>query len=119
MAYYSDDEYWSSDDEQGNEVEETHHDHDEFYQFGGKSLEEPKFDTNSFDYRVAKAIVNIHKKSKKDSKYSNWVENNLSHLLNLYQMSLTTLTIEEFFTFKKFMFNNIQSFLCACRVMIF
>ena len=82
--FFESDEYSEEDSEQ---IEE------EF------TLNKKKFDKNSFDYKVAKSIVKIHRIPKEKTIFSNWVDKNFKHLHNLYMMSGVTVTMEEFFNF--------------------
>ena len=55
-----------------------------------------------FDEKVAKTVTKIHKdvqKKEANKKFSKWVNENYDHLKNLYQLSETTLSEQDFYTF--------------------
>ena len=85
-------DYFDS-DEETNDEEELFFDFEEdedddfynmkprFYKKEDKKKEKKNgFDEDDFDERVARIIVSIHKNVKKNTKFSNWVEENLHHL---------------------------------------
>lgn len=64
-----------------------------------KIEKDKKFDLDSFDYKVARSIVNIHRKKNLDEKFSNWVEENLNHLNSLYKLSGIKCPPNEFYNY--------------------
>lgn len=63
-----------------------------------QNKKETKFQEEDFDTKVAKIICNIHNKFKQD-KFSEWVNENYSHLRKLYELSGMNMSEEEFYTF--------------------
>jgi hypothetical protein len=64
------------------------------------------FDEDDYDYRVAESITNIHMKVKQnqnDKKYFKWVEDNIVHLQNLYNLSGLNIKPHKFYSF---IYNN-------------
>ena len=58
-----------------------------------------RFDTDDFDYKVARSIVEIHRKRTSDDKFSKWVEKNLEHLNSLYKLSMIECSENEFYNY--------------------
>ena len=63
-----------------------------------KKKKDKKFDEDDFDVKVAKSIVKIHKKDN-DVLFSKWVEENFTHLKNLYNLSELQIPPEVFYTY--------------------
>ena len=95
--YYEDFEYYEDD---SNEIETQSDDDSENYNMKTKTvfIKESKFDESNFDVKVARSIVKTHKKTL-ENKYSNWVNKNLKHLENLYNISELNISKEKFFSF--------------------
>ena len=58
-----------------------------------------KFNTEDFDYKVARSIVEIHRKKRTDDKFSKWVEENFTHLNALYRFSNMECSENEFYNY--------------------
>lgn len=56
------------------------------------------FNVDKFDQKVAQIIVDIHRKSKGDVEFSEWVNTYYEHLEHLYYMTDEDITMEQFFT---------------------
>ena len=54
------------------------------------------FNEDEFDAKVARSIVNIHKK---EQDYSKWVNNNYEHLENLFHLSKASVPFDNFSSF--------------------
>ena len=99
MAYYADD-CTSSDSE--DEVELCEQELFTGPKLGNKSGKKQYDDMNEWDYRVAREICRIHREAfsrQNNQKFSNWVNDNLDHLENLYQLSGMKIPEETFYTF--------------------
>ena len=79
------------------EDEEKYENKEEFTEM--KYKKNFKFDESNFDVKVAKSIVNIHRRQKENNDFSDWVEGNYFHLMKLYELSEMTISIETFFTY--------------------
>ena len=53
---------------------------------------------DDFDTKVAKTIVAIHRKTKLNTKFSEWVEKNYTHLKHLYDLSNLSCSESDFYT---------------------
>ncbi len=58
-----------------------------------------KFDSSSFDAKVARSIVSIHNNAKRNDGFSRWVEKNLHHLSVLHRLSNLDCSPVDFYTY--------------------
>jgi len=71
---------------------------DEIYDIQTKSKIEIKPGL-TFDEKVAISIVNIHRNCNRQNDFSKWIDENYSHLENLYMLSSIDITFDKFCTF--------------------
>ena len=89
--------YYSDDEESFSEEEEYEEENIKFTKKKEvkKEVKKEGFDEDYFDFKVAKSMTNIHRKR---DDFSNWVEENLKHLVKLYKLSNLTCSEELFYT---------------------
>ena len=57
------------------------------------------FNSSDFDAKVAKTIVEIHRKARRDDGFSRWVDKNLQHLSTLHRLSNLDCSPVDFYTY--------------------
>ena len=83
---YSDEEYFSEEDEEEEELETSIKKQSKGKKQKKNIVKNKKdiFDEDIFDAKVAKSIMKSHRKK---DKFSEWVNENLFHLENIYKLS--------------------------------
>jgi hypothetical protein len=85
---FSEEEYEYENEEEQHKQQELEYDYcvEDKVSVPIDSKKKTKFNEEDFDTKVAKTIVNIHRKPNAN-KYSEWVNKNYAHLNNLYKLS--------------------------------
>ena len=58
-----------------------------------------KFNLSDFDAKVARTIVEIHRKARGNDGFSRWVDKNLQHLSTLHRLSNLDCSPVDFYTY--------------------
>lgn len=99
FCWDSDEDIESDDEDSFDNVEESNINKKSRKVIKKEELDTKTFNEANFDSKIAKIVVNIHRKQKTTDDFSNWVNKNIEHLKKLHSISNLSCSQIEFYTY--------------------